>query len=77
MRIRRGGYGDLSEVPSGELPEGSTEIGYAVERFVEAIEVGGASPVPGETFLYTNVIFDALYESAQKGSEVAVSLPDF
>ena len=75
LRIRRGGYSDLSDVPVA-LPEGSTEIGYAVQQFVEAIEAGGPSPVPGETFLYTNVIFDGLYESARKGCEVEVNVPE-
>ena len=75
LRIRRGGYSDLNDVPVA-LPEGSTEIGYAVRQFVEAIEAGGPSPVSGETFLYTNVIFDGLYESAQKGKEVEVRVPE-
>ena len=76
LRLRRGGYGDLEEVAVGELPAGSTEIGYAVERFVEAVEEGLASPVPGETALYTNVIFDGLYESARTGREVRVTVPE-
>ena len=76
LRIRRGGYGDLAEVEIDELPSGSTEIAYAVERFVDAVEAGGPSPVPGDTFLYTNLIFDGLYESSQQGGEVRVSLPE-
>jgi predicted dehydrogenase len=75
MRIRQGGYSDLVDMPV-ELPEGSTEIGYVVRQFVEAIEVGGPSPVPAETFLYTNIIFDGLYESSRQGGEVEVRVPE-
>jgi hypothetical protein len=31
--------------------------------------------VPGDTFMYTNVIFDGLYESSLTGAEVAVHVP--
>ena len=57
------------------LPAGSTEIAYAVGKFVQAIQNGTPSPVPGDTFLYSNAIFDALYQSAQEGREVVVELP--
>jgi predicted dehydrogenase len=72
--LRRGGYTDLAQVEP-ELPEGSTEISYAVERFVEAIESGADSPVPADTFLYTNVVFDGLYRSSRLGREVEVEVP--
>jgi len=75
LRIVEGGYSDLQEVTPAALPEGSTEIAYAVGKFVEAIRTGAPSPVPGDTFLYTNAIFDALYESSRQGREVAVELP--
>ena len=48
--------------------------GYAVKRFVEAVSKGDVSPVPADTFLYTNAIFDALYESGRLGREVAIDL---
>lgn len=76
LRLTRGGYGDLQEVTPASLPEGSIEVPYAVERFVEAVRTGAPSPVPGDTFLYTNAIFDALYESSRAGSEVAIRLPE-
>jgi predicted dehydrogenase len=75
LRIARGGYADLQDVTPAQLPEGSIEIPYAVARFAEAVQQGKPSPVPGETFLYTNVIFDGLYESSRQGREVAVRLP--
>ena len=75
LRMRTGGYGDLRETPPGPLPEGSIEIAYAVEQFVDAIEHDRPSPVPGDTFLYTNIIFDGLYESSRQGREVAVEVP--
>ena len=75
LRICTGGYGDLRDITPAVLPAGSTEIAYAVEQFVEAIGAGAPSPVPGDTFLYTNAIFDALYASSRQGGEVAVQLP--
>tara|TARA_Y100000588_G_scaffold375327_1_gene451523 strand:- start:96 stop:419 length:324 start_codon:yes stop_codon:yes gene_type:complete len=48
--------------------------GYAVKRFVKAVNKGDVSPVPADTFLYTNAIFDALYESGRLGREVAIDL---
>ena len=74
LRLSHGGYGDLQDITPSSLPEGSTEVGYAVSRFIRAIQNGESSPVPGETFLYTNAIFDALYESGRLGKEVAIKL---
>jgi predicted dehydrogenase len=77
LRICRGGYSDLRDVtpPEPEWPEGSIELEYAVRRFVAAIRDDLPSPVPGDTFLYTNVIFDGIYASSQQGREVAVTAP--
>ena len=74
LRLVRGSYGNLQDATPSELPAGSTDVGYAVERFVEAIRKGDPSPVPGDTFLYTNAIFDALYESGRLGREVEIDL---
>jgi predicted dehydrogenase len=77
LRICRGGYSDLQDVtpPEAEWPAGSVEVEYAVRQFVEAIRHDRPSPVPGDTFLYTNVIFDGIYASSQQGREVAVEVP--
>jgi predicted dehydrogenase len=74
LRLSRGGYSDLEDITPPSLPAGSTEVGFAVERFVEAVLEDAPSPVPGETFLYTNAIFDALYESSRLGREVSIAL---
>jgi hypothetical protein len=71
----RGGYSNLQDVTPTELPEGSIDIAYEIVQFVRAIREGSPSPVLGDTFLYTNVIFDGLYESSRLGHEVAVTLP--
>ncbi|MFQ6041173.1 MAG: Gfo/Idh/MocA family protein, partial [Candidatus Poribacteria bacterium] len=75
LKIFHGGYSDLKDVTPKELPQGSIEIWYEVAQFVDAIIEGKSSPVPGDKFLYTNVIFDGLFESARLGSEVQVKLP--
>jgi predicted dehydrogenase len=78
LRIVQGGYSDLKDVtpPEAEWPAGSIEVEYAVGRFVEAILQKKPSPIPGDTFLYTNVIFDALYTSSREGREVRVEAPE-
>jgi predicted dehydrogenase len=78
LRICRGGYSDLQDVTplEGEWPAGSIEVEHAVSQFVEAILHDRPSPVPGDTFLYTNVIFDGIYASSRQGREVAVEVPD-
>lgn len=75
LRIRRGNYETLEDITPAQLPIGQHDIDYAVARFVEAITQGKPSPIPGDTFLYTNVLFDALYESSRLGREVAITLP--
>ncbi|MBC8229216.1 Gfo/Idh/MocA family oxidoreductase [bacterium] len=75
LKIFHGGYSDLKDVTPKELPQGSIDIWYEVARFVDAILEGKSSPVPGDKFLYTNVIFDGLFKSAELGREVQVKLP--
>ena len=75
LRLMHGGYTDLKEVTPVTLPDGSIDISYEISQFVRAIQDEQPSPVPGNTFLYTNVLFDGLYESARLGREVAVKLP--
>jgi predicted dehydrogenase len=75
LKIFHGGYRDLKDVTPEKFPEGSIDIWYEVAKFVDAIREGKPSPVPGDKFLYTNVIFDGLFESARLGHEVQVKLP--
>ena len=74
LRLTHGDYGNLADTTPTTLPEGSTDVGYAVGRFVTAIRKGETSPIAGETFLYTNAIFDALYASARLSREVSIDL---
>ena len=75
LRLSHGGYSDLRDVTPDELPEGSIDITYEIKQFVQAIREAQPSPIPGDTFLYTNMIFDGLYQSSRLGREVPVSLP--
>jgi predicted dehydrogenase len=78
LRLCQGGYSDLREITPADTqwPAGSIEVEYAVGQFVDAILKNKPSPIPGDTFLYTNIIFDGLYASSREGREVAVELPD-
>ncbi len=75
FKIVHGGYKDLKDVTPEKLPEGSSDIDYEIKQFVHAIKENLPSPVPGDKFLYTNIIFDGIYESARLGREVKVKLP--
>ncbi len=56
-----------ANIPSVENPY------YAeVAAFVDAIQNGKPSPVPGENGLILNAIFDALYKSSESGKEEPV-----
>ena len=77
LRLMHGGYNDLTEFTPTDLPEGSIDINYEIKQFINAVENKFASPIPADTFLYTNLIFDAIYQSTNLGHEVKVNTPDF
>ena len=76
LRLTHGGYSNLAESNPTHLPTGSIDISYEIKQFIEAIEHGLTSPVPANTFLYTNLIFDAIYRSTDLRREVIIELPD-
>lgn len=45
-----------------------------VKAFVDAIQNGKASPVPGEQGLMLNAVFDAIYKSSETGKEQPVDV---
>lgn len=57
---------NVPNVPSAHTAE--------VQAFVDAIQTGKPSPVPGLNGLILNAIFDALYKSAETGKEQAVDV---
>ena len=76
LRLMHGGYSNLAELTPTDLPPGSIDIDYEIKQFAQAIAHGLPSPVPADTFLYTNLIFDAIYRSTDLGREVVLDLPD-
>lgn len=73
--IRHGTYDQVADITPDPLPAGNTEhgdFGHEVLEFLTAIADGRPSPVPGDPFYYSNLIFDAAFESAQLGREVAI-----
>ena len=77
LRLTHGGYSDLVESTPTDLPSGSIEIDYEIKQFINAITNGLASPISADKFLYTNLIFDAIYQSTNLGREVEIDLPDW
>jgi len=54
------------------LPRVDSMYTEEVKAFLNAIEIGGPSPVPGEQGLILNAIFDAMYRSSESGREEPV-----
>ena len=44
--------------------------------FVDAVRQGGPTPVDTESILFSQVIMDAMFRSAQAGREITVEIPD-
>lgn len=57
---------NIPDVPSHHTAE--------IHAFVDAIQGGKSSPVPGEQGLILNSIFDALYKSSETGHDEPISL---
>lgn len=62
----------LNSTPQVNPDAGIASHSEEIRRFVEAIQKGLPSPVPGEQALYTQRILDGIYKSAEKGKEVKV-----
>jgi len=76
LRILHGTYDDLQDVTPNPLPEGNRALGdfpHEIREFLTSIVEGRPSPIPGAPFYYSNLIFDAAFESARRGAEVAIS----
>ncbi len=75
FRITHGSYDELAEVTPDPLPEGNQalgDFGHEVHEFLCAIRDGRPSPVPGDPFYHSNLIFDAAFESARLCREVTI-----
>ena len=56
------------------LPEVQSAHTAEIQAFVQAIQLGKPSPVPGEHGLILNAIFDAIYRSSESGKEQQVDV---
>ncbi len=61
--------------PSLPRPEPFSTMMAQVSAFIDAIKQGKPSPTPPEEIMMTNVIMDAIYESARLGREVKCKVP--
>lgn len=66
--------GQYFEMRPKNIPEVESPYVAEIEAFVNAIQTGTPSPVPGENGLTLNAIFDALYKSSETGKEEPVSV---
>ncbi|NUQ01409.1 MAG: Gfo/Idh/MocA family oxidoreductase [Armatimonadetes bacterium] len=75
LKILHGEYDDIQDITPDPMPEGNKTLGdfaYEIREFLTALHEGRPSPVPGDPFYYSNVIFDAAFESARQGREVTI-----
>ncbi len=64
----------LFNIKPANIPHVESSHTAEVQAFVKAIQNGDPSPVPGKNGLILNAIFDAIYKSAETGSEQAVDV---
>ena len=64
----------LFDMKPANIPQVKSMHTEEVVAFINAIQSGGVSPVPGEQGLILNAVFDALYKSSETGKEEAVDL---
>jgi predicted dehydrogenase len=64
----------LFNLSPANVPQVESAHVAEVHAFVEAIQQGAPSPVPGENGLILNAIFDAIYKSSETGREEAVDI---
>lgn len=62
------------DITPANIPDVKSMHTAEVAAFVDAIQHGKPSPVPGENGLILNAIFDAIYKSSETGKEEAVDV---
>ncbi len=75
LKITHGTYDELKDVTPDPLPAGNKErgdFGHEIYEFLTAIRDGRPSPIPGDPFHHSNLIFDAAVKSAATGREVRI-----
>ena len=76
LKITHGTYDELKDVTPDPLPAGNQALGdfpHEIREFLTSIIEGRPSPIPGDPFYHSNLIFDAAFESARQGREVEVN----
>lgn len=64
----------LFDLKPANIPHVKSAHTAEVQAFVDAIQHGKPSPVPGENGLILNAIFDAIYKSSESGHEEPVNV---
>lgn len=73
-------YRDVAGVPSEMeiplFPEDNKLFEKKIFSFVDAVQNGGAAPVPTSQILYNQAIIDGIMRSSQLGREVEIEIPE-
>ena len=64
----------VMEIPV--IPDNGPGLFYKkIRSFLDAINTGGASPIPGDQILYNQIIIDGIVKSAGLGKEIEIKIP--
>lgn len=69
------GLQTVTEIPIVPMDE-SGLFDRKIRSFLDAIEAGGAAPVPSGEILYNQAIIDGICQSAKLGREIEIEIPE-
>jgi predicted dehydrogenase len=76
LEIYRDEFGTMVNI-TPKLPDEKVDrFKEEMQAFTDAIRENRPAPIPAEEVVWTNVIMDGIYRSAEEGREVPVRLPD-
>jgi predicted dehydrogenase len=76
LEIYRDEFGTMVNI-TPKLPDEKVDrFKEEMQAFTDAIRENRPAPIPAEEVVWTNVIMDGIYRSAEEGREVPVVLPD-
>lgn len=74
VKIYKQVEGQYFDMTPAQLPNVDSPYHGEIKAFIEAVQGGKPSPVPGIQGFTLNAVFDALYKSAETGREVDIDL---
>ena len=76
LEIYRDEFGTMVNITPKLPDEKIDRFKEEMQAFTSAIRENQPAPIPADEVIWTNVIMDGIYRSAEEGREVSVGLPD-